>query len=1042
MFKQDLFAAVVLIVLVVVSGADGDLILTLNGVDLANGALEIKEVDKLVIGIGGDTEIEPNVCSVVATSGVLERVSGGQEYLFEFGEPAVLSVVRLIAERGMVIDGVEVCAEETIYYLVLFRDGERVVAFSADLEVLFAPQAEVQPLLESQAVDEAGEEAEAEAERLVFKPVEQEDKKVLLHCPWSAGSTGASVIGWGEFGGTGGVGEVAESMDFSSASGDESGGGRMMMGMDGVIDVNSDITSNTMWTAENTYHVLGAIDVNGALLVIEPGTVVTFAAGVNAGMRIVNGGTLISAGTPDEPVIYTSDAMFPQYGDYYCPIYIEESASVCTKVAYSYVDYAYAGIVVINKRLDTSIENNWLFSNAFGIVEYGTEHTDIRNNLIVGSYYSGIEVYLESQTNEADANSQILIENNTCDYYQDDGIYVHGTEDANDAGFVVLANNIVSGSYQFGLHLCDPCEWIVATVTNTGYYDNYYNKNWEFEEDDPVIESANPYREGAGWMPYWYVGQDCNFIDAGYGYVEDTGLIGKTTDVNSEPDSNYVDIGFHYPNWDFSNTGDGNSLRSDFNRDLIVNFADFAVLADGWQTSYDMNDLAGLAGDWLERLELGVRLNQEANSIGGVLSVELAWPSDEISYYMLMDGQRVGLFIGDDAEIPTYEYINGAHQLKVVGATLDGETLAAPPIGISVNNRLHCLTGSEAYRYNQAYALAGFYDPNGGSTIDFGIRDLNEDVIWSNSSGGDFNFVLGSGVLRSAYNELTIEEVGGERSGGESWTKDITKEFDVTSDPSCTNARSLLVGVKKGWTKDRKAVWKEYLNACREHMLGPTVCLFFGQSTRENIKTALSSSRVKAVMVIGDGNRYVGLFKKVHRTFFQACDGPYFSYLGRNWTDDPNDYEPLPDKYEERGYSIGDLQGSFWAREKMYVVIDACKNGTSVMDPIVYDICGSNPVNNDYTWDEYWTTGDMAHAFGIFPGTSDAKLYMGWRNFAFKDNPLTKYNSFLWDVWYQVGTRDKTFGAGISHAATYETGNCEPYVNFSWVGNVEIYFGN
>lgn len=64
----------------------------------------------------------------------------------------------------------------------------------------------------------------------------------------------------------------------------------------GVIDITSDITTNTLWTADNVYHVLNPIDINDALLVIEPGTMVAFAAGTNAGMRIINGGALPPAG--------------------------------------------------------------------------------------------------------------------------------------------------------------------------------------------------------------------------------------------------------------------------------------------------------------------------------------------------------------------------------------------------------------------------------------------------------------------------------------------------------------------------------------------------------------------------------------------------------------------------------------------------------------------------------------------------------------------------------------------------------------------------
>ncbi len=48
---------------------------------------------------------------------------------------------------------------------------------------------------------------------------------------------------------------------------------------------------------------------------------------------------------------------------------------------------------------------------------------------------------------------QIVIQNNTCDYYQNVGIVVYGVENEQDAGLVTLTNNIVSGSYYCGLAL-------------------------------------------------------------------------------------------------------------------------------------------------------------------------------------------------------------------------------------------------------------------------------------------------------------------------------------------------------------------------------------------------------------------------------------------------------------------------------------------------------------------------------------------------------------------------------------------------------------
>jgi hypothetical protein len=521
-----------------------------------------------------------------------------------------------------------------------------------------------------------------------------------------------------------------------------------------------------------------------------------------------------------------------------------------------------------------------------------------------------------------------------------------------------------------------------------------------------------------------------------YRYIDEyTELLGKTDSFEGVPDAGVVDIGFHYTNWYFSNAGGGEPLLADLNQDRIVNFKDFAVLAGGWLTTYDINDLDTMAGEWLDKLLFGVTLNQEPNLVSDVLEVTVAGTSDDITCYLLMDGQYLGRFCGGDISIPTYEYCNGHHEIKVVGANIGSEIFAAPTISITVNNRLHCLTGSETYEYNKAYRFAGFYEPDGGSTISFEIKDLNDNVIWTNSSSGNFNFEVPAGVLQSPYNELIIQEVGGGR--GEDWTKDITKRFDITTDPNAANARSLLVSPKEKFTEGRKEVWVEFLNTCKRRGRSPTICLFGGQATRKNIQTALSQSGVMLVLIISHGDREVD---GVHRTHFDASDGEYFSYLKRNWYGPPGEYEPLSKK-NENGYSVCDLRGSFHWRERMYVFIDACRNGTSVMDPMLYDACpGTKPQNNDYSFEEYERTADMAKAFDIWDvGENENRIYMSWRPIVFARDVSTwyPYSDFLKELWTELG-RGKSFSTAISEAACYSEGTCQVYVKFSWVGNTSI----
>lgn len=76
---------------------------------------------------------------------------------------------------------------------------------------------------------------------------------------------------------------------------------------DDRVRVEVDITGNTTWTADNQYLLVGFINVqNGAVLTIEPGTVI-FGDKVSKGTLIINRGARIeAAGTEAQPIVFTS----------------------------------------------------------------------------------------------------------------------------------------------------------------------------------------------------------------------------------------------------------------------------------------------------------------------------------------------------------------------------------------------------------------------------------------------------------------------------------------------------------------------------------------------------------------------------------------------------------------------------------------------------------------------------------------------------------------------------------------------------------------
>lgn len=83
------------------------------------------------------------------------------------------------------------------------------------------------------------------------------------------------------------------------------------------VVVSGDITANTTWTKNNTYLLNGFVYVtNGAVLSIEPGTVIKGDKATKGALIITRGSKIIADGTASEPIVFTSNEASPSYGDW------------------------------------------------------------------------------------------------------------------------------------------------------------------------------------------------------------------------------------------------------------------------------------------------------------------------------------------------------------------------------------------------------------------------------------------------------------------------------------------------------------------------------------------------------------------------------------------------------------------------------------------------------------------------------------------------------------------------------------------------------
>jgi hypothetical protein len=338
-------ASISILLAVLISAANADLTLKVNGLDTSM-PVEIKPDDDIIIAISGQTEEQKEDFVITCDTGCKltplsdtnlsadDSVERGYLFTCEDEAPA-LPIVNLTV-AGM-LD----------YQLAFFIiPDSNTVVFGIESDAIEINVPEPKPDTETEQIDL---QLHFDSNSIVpyAQKKEQEKEESLKYCP-----AGQGLI------------PVTEELSAKENRGRELplGGGRggSTMGILSIIDISSDITSNQIWTADNTYHIIADVNVQ-ALLVIEPGIIVEFAA--DKAMFVNNGGTLISAGTPNEPVIYTSDSGTPGYADYYCPMYIEETASSSTKIMYSYVEYAYISLMVLNNKLETDIQNNYFYNN-------------------------------------------------------------------------------------------------------------------------------------------------------------------------------------------------------------------------------------------------------------------------------------------------------------------------------------------------------------------------------------------------------------------------------------------------------------------------------------------------------------------------------------------------------------------------------------------------------------------------------------------------------------------------------------------------------
>jgi hypothetical protein len=812
-----------------------------------------------------------------------------------------------------------------------------------------------------------------------------------------------------------------------------------------IIEINSDITTNQVWDANNVYYIT---DVNGvdvqALLVIEPGT--TIIMGYECGLFVNNGGTLIAKGTPDKPIIFTPDYMYYDNPDYigyywqvladdgpyyYSPIYIQDTASPATTVRYCMIEGAVGGIITDNIRLDNAIENNYLFGNAWGVYEFGPKLTDIRNNLCYYNDYAGIEVYLLPDPNKLpDTENPFTIEQNTCDSYQYCGITIHGVPDPNNAPTVYLFNNIVSSSDWYGLNLVDG--YMQMVVVSTGYYNNYYDKNWDFDEYNPVCTETNPYSPYMGEKAYQhhFLADDSAFIDAGSQYIEQTKLIGTTTNFDSLPDKDIVDLGFHSMDWNYiggegiagtdiddlitlsnywltytpyepnspgyidpnlyiydpnhpENWIDPNfvSYGGDWNNDGFVNLADFAILAGMWQKIQEIPEITA-----------SINVSSEDGSI----EVQVQDGGSPIyQCFLLIDGVFVKELIFSEEIFQRTVYMPwlspGSHEARIIGSGRQGFIFSAV-IPFEIDNAIGPCIVPLMFEMGEPLPFLA------NSGVDVRVSAwVSGHEVWSQSyPSGMVRGSVPAAVTDANDIEFLMIAPAVPSAGASPVAVPVDSEDNDSGDYTALMIRP-----------DFKINWEtglaDYVYEKLVEMGYKVKKLRYYNSSFKNVKKYIDENTIKVLYYDGHGNSYIHPYTDIKRSVLELDDCKIVSDKISNYPPGqaPSWLEPLPPAIEASVRTWRELN----LKDLKFAAFDACK-------AMRLKINGQGKLEES-TSQAYTYRGDLSMVL-LQRGEYIDQWVFGWAP-DFVSGYGTDYQGFSIDMWKKLA-EGKTLAEAISYA--------------------------
>jgi hypothetical protein len=431
--------------------------------------------------------------------------------------------------------------------------------------------------------------------------------------------------------------------------------------------------------------------------------------------------------------------------------------------------------------------------------------------------------------------------------------------------------------------------------------------------DGSVYLAQDPFENGYQNWPL-LLKQDCRLIDGGGDYIDGKQyLIGKTTAWKGFPDSNIADIGFHYFNWYYVNAWDSDSSFADLDDNNTIDLRDFAILANDWGTTYDINDLKIMADKWLwVKLMPNVipSFDGDPNNLSGYVQMSIPIPDPNIyRVFALIDGKFYREFFlsrqplrNPEIRIWTQLFTNGFHKIKIVSVDYDLNIICSEVNEVLFNNDISNIAMTKAYKLDSDFYLYAFSDSSSTSyTVE--IVDKSPDnngitVFFSNSFTGDIKADIPPETFEDdiQFYELVVKDsasgdVKFRKFFGKDW--DFDKSASLTYDPNIVMVLSIGSAVLE---TDCNSIIKVIRDSSRNKFGANRVrILTYPHSTWDEVFCALCAQCVKIWVHFGHGRPYIDSW--LHPIPYQGIEfngemvGVFPNKMDRNYLTDLGFYE-------------------------------------------------------------------------------------------------------------------------------------------------------